>query len=396
MILYVAVLIIVLLLYYYSRYPSNPWKKLGIPYADPVPILGNISDFIFGRKHISLVYDDVYKDRSFVENAFVGIMEIRSPNLIVRDVRLANRILVKDFAYFHDRGMDVDEDLDPLNAHLVNLSGSRWKTTRSKLMPAFSSGKLKQMYALIEDCVKELDTCLDRVSMEGGITDVREVMAQFSTDVIGRCAFGLDFNTMKDPQSAFRSIGKKIFVLSWSIVARICLRLINPRLLKWIRIKAVSNEVETFFFNLLYDTIRYRKTEVNERYDFLQIMCNIKAQEEQQHVPKDERLSDTLLVANMFVFFAGGFETTATTLSYCLYELALNEDVQQRARTEIITLMKSRNGVLDYDSLNELNYLEMIIMGKLPLFLALTELTFARFFVSCFRNITKVSTDTTG
>lgn len=78
----------------------------------------------------------------------------------------------------------------------------------------------------------------------------------------------------------------------------------------------------------------------------------------------DEKLSDILLVANMFVFFAGGFETTATTLSYCLYELALNPKVQEKARTEIRNITESHNGSIDYDSLNELNYLEQILMGK--------------------------------
>ncbi|KAL6994638.1 hypothetical protein U1Q18_049086 [Sarracenia purpurea var. burkii] len=70
-------------------------------------------------------------------------------------------------------------------------------------MPAFSSGKLKQMYPLIDDCVQELDRYLENESDTEDGTDVRELMAKFSTDVIGRCAFGLDFNTMKDPESVF-------------------------------------------------------------------------------------------------------------------------------------------------------------------------------------------------
>nr|QTC11275.1 cytochrome P450 6QA1 [Phenacoccus solenopsis] len=360
MIFYIVLAIFVLLLYCYLTYPFNYWKNLNVASAPAVLFLGNISDFVFGKKHISLVYNDVYE--SFPDEPYVGILELRSPNLIIRDPTLAHRILVKDFHHFHDRGMDVDEDLDPLNAHLVNLAGTRWKTTRSKLMPAFSSGKLKHMYPLIEDCVRELDAYLDNESNDKREIDVREAMAKFSTDVIGRCAFGLDFNTLKDPESAFRRIGKKIFVLSYGILVRICLRLINPKLLKYIRIKSVSVEVEQFFFNLLYDTIQSRKYDTNDRMDFLQLMCSIQEQEKDKELDDENKLSDTLLVANMFVFFAGGFETTATTLSYCLYELALNPQVQEKARMEIENVQKAHNGSFDYDALNEMNYLELIIM----------------------------------
>lgn len=282
MIFYVTLLIVILFLYWYLTYPSDYWKKLNIPSLDGLPLVGNILDFLLGKKHICLVYDDAYKSRP--DDPYVGILEFRSPNLIIRDAALAHRILVKDFNYFHDRGMDVDENLDPLNAHLVNLAGNRWKSTRSKLMPAFSSGKMKRMYPLIEDCVRELNNYLDTEIANKQHTDVREATAKFSTDVIGRCAFGLDFNTLKDPESSFRRIGKKIFVLSYSIVLKICIRMINPKLLKWIRIKSISTEVEQFFFNLLYHTIRHKRLNSAERNDFLQVMCAIQESEKDKDI----------------------------------------------------------------------------------------------------------------
>jgi len=35
------------------------------------------------------------------------------------------------------------------------------------------------------------------------------------------------------------------------------------------------------------------------------------------------------------VFFIAGFETCSNSMSYCLYKLALNQDIQLRVREEI-------------------------------------------------------------
>lgn len=68
------------------------------------------------------------------------------------------------------------------------------------------------------------------------------------------------------------------------------------------------------------------------------------------------------MVANMFVFFAGGFETTASTLACCIYELAVNPEIQNKLRDEI-QMTREREG-LNYDTINNLPYLEMVICGK--------------------------------
>lgn len=73
--------------------------------------------------------------------------------------------------------------------------------------------------------------------------------------------------------------------------------------------------------------------------------------------------SDTLLVANMFVFFAGGFETTASCLACCIYELALNPEIQNKLRNEIQKIRDKEE--LNYDNINDLPFLEMVICGEI-------------------------------
>lgn len=63
------------------------------------------------------------------------------------------------------------------------------------------------------------------------------------------------------------------------------------------------------------------------------------------------------------VFFLAGFETSATSMTFVLYELAKNMDIQRRARNEINTVLE-KYGVLSYESMMEMSYIEQIINGK--------------------------------
>lgn len=76
------------------------------------------------------------------------------------------------------------------------------------------------------------------------------------------------------------------------------------------------------------------------------------------------QFSETDIVANAFNFFVTGFEAVATTMSFCLYQLALEKQIQNRAREEIIKMKSKHDGKLNNDFLNDLHYLDMVLAGK--------------------------------
>lgn len=76
-----------------------------------------------------------------------------------------------------------------------------------------------------------------------------------------------------------------------------------------------------------------------------------------------ELFTDEILAANAFVFFIAGFETTASTISYCLYELALNPEIQNTLREKIKQTLDENDGKLSYDTLKCMTYLDMVING---------------------------------
>jgi len=64
------------------------------------------------------------------------------------------------------------------------------------------------------------------------------------------------------------------------------------------------------------------------------------------------------------VFYLAGFETSSTTMSFCLYELAKHQEIQDRVRQEIKEVMAKHDNKITYDSLSEMKYLESCIDGK--------------------------------
>lgn len=49
---------------------------------------------------------------------------------------------------------------------------------------------------------------------------------------------------------------------------------------------------------------------------------------------------------------------------FLLYELGLHKNIQEKARVEILNVLKKHDGDLTYESLQEMTYLSQIISGK--------------------------------
>lgn len=62
--------------------------------------------------------------------------------------------------------------------------------------------------------------------------------------------------------------------------------------------------------------------------------------------------------------FAAGSETVATTASFCLYELSLNKDIQDKLRAEINSKKEKYDGKLSNDYLMDLHYADMVLNGN--------------------------------
>ncbi|XP_049814672.1 probable cytochrome P450 6a13 isoform X2 [Schistocerca nitens] len=373
----VAVLLVtVAALYAWFSHRYTYWSKRGVPQAKPQIPFGNLRKSFLGQKRLEFILQDIY--RQFRGERYVGIYGFTKPMLVLIDPDLIRMVLVKDFDSFRNRGVPFNEQ-EPLNHNLFFIGGNKWKRLRTKLTPTFTSGKLKMMCQTMQDCGREMVEVLGDSASRGEVVEMREVSARYATDIIASVAFGVECNCQRNPEAEFRQWGRKVFEPSLkSKIAQIMYDFV-PLLAKALGVAGGTEEVSQFFRNMVRETVEYREKNNVTRNDFMHLLIQLK----NRGFVDDDKLNGLMdsskdvdnwklsmddVAAQAFVFFLAGFETSSTTMSFALYELALNPDVQKRLQEEVDATMKKNDGQLTYEAISEMPYLDKVVSETLRMF----------------------------
>ncbi|KAE9541555.1 hypothetical protein AGLY_003546 [Aphis glycines] len=349
-----AIVAIAAFLYYYSTNTHDKWQKLNVPHDRPWPLVGNTVKMLTLIEHQLATIDGIYK--RFADKKYCGFYHMKTPFLMIRDPELINNILIKDFSYFPDRGFHKDPALNIIANGLFFLEGSKWKTMRQKLSPGFTSGKLKLTHDQIVACSDELMRFIKDKMIENNQIEVKETMGKYSTDVIGTCAFGLKLDTVKNEDSDFRSNARKIMKMNFRFLLT---ETVSPKILKFLGISEISPEATSFYTSAFREVIKYREENGIIRHDVAQSL--IEARKELVLNSTDEnKFKEEDIIANAIMMFLAGFEPVSSTLSFCLYQLALNQHVQNKMRDEMNSKLE-QHGKLNNEFLVDLHYTDMVL-----------------------------------
>ncbi|KAH8401698.1 hypothetical protein KR009_007401, partial [Drosophila setifemur] len=343
------------------------WKRRGIAHDTPSIPAGNTKGFM-KTLHISDIFRNAYEKYKGSEGPFVGLYFFFKRFAIVTDIDFAKTVLIREFEKFHDRGVFHNERDDPLTANLVNIEGPKWKTLRQKLTPTFTSGKMKNMFPTVLDVGDEFVRVFDeKIAASQDALEVGDLLARFTADVIGSCAFGLDCHSLRDPTAEFVKMGRVAITERRHGKTMDLLLFGAPKLAEKLRMKASVQKVEDFYMNIIKDTVDYRVKNNVKRNDFMDMLIDMKLKYDNGN--KQDGLTFNEIAAQAFIFFLAGFETSSTTMGFALYELASNQDIQDKLRAEIDEVLAKNNGKLTYDSMREMTYMEKVIdetMRKRP------------------------------
>ncbi|GFQ99655.1 cytochrome P450 3A4 [Trichonephila clavata] len=248
------------------------------------------------------------------------------------------------------------------------------------------------MVSIFKECA---DTCIQNLkntSKNGAPVELKSIYGAFSMDVIASSAFSTKIDSHNDPKNQFVMTARKVFRINFSW--RFLMFFLFPNLVKWLGISIFPPKATNFFKDVTLKIIEERRRTGQTRNDFLQLLMD--TAKEVSEDPKSEldlketddtaavygdvntnhqvfksvtkkNLSLDELVAQCVIFFLAGYDTTASTLSFASYLLALNPECQEKLHNEIVEAVNNSNGVLTYEAIQNMKYLDNVISETLRL-----------------------------
>ncbi|XP_073960301.1 cytochrome P450 6B6-like [Choristoneura fumiferana] len=369
-------LVVLVALYLYGTRTFDYWAKRNIKHDKPLPFLGTNGKTYLMQSSITQLAAEMYN--KYPKEKVVGFYRGMKPELIIRDPELIKHIISTDFVHFYPRSINTHKSvIEPLMRNVFFADGDLWRLLRQRMTPAFTSGKLKAMFPLIVERAERLQERTLAAAAKGRTIDARDLMARYTTDFIGACGFGIDGDALKDENSAFRKLGVKIFTMTFRRAIIGIMKHAMPEITKhW----KFLGTVEKPFIEIVTEILKQRNGKHSGRNDFIDQLLELKAKgammvDSIEDIAIDgtaaqARLEwdDELLAAQVFIFFAAGFETSSSATSFTLHQLALNPEVQRKVQENIDTVLAKHNNRLSYDAVKEMHYLEWTFREGMRMF----------------------------
>ncbi|PVD25687.1 hypothetical protein C0Q70_13346 [Pomacea canaliculata] len=240
---------------------------------------------------------------------------------------------------------------------LFFTGGSAWKRLRRLMTPTFTAGKLKNMSHFMDRCANILKDNLQDKTRRQEVIDIKDVFGAFTMDVVAGTAFGLETNSQTQPAEPFIQSCKIMFYKMsgsgnrWLTIAAM-FPFLSPLIMAMGK-GVLSGKESDFLVHAVYRMVDERRQAIDDEK-----RCD--ARREFKGMSREE------VAGQGFIILIAGYETTATTLQYLTYNLAMNQDVQQRVYEE----MRDELGDEDptYDNVGRLKYLDTVIQETLRVF----------------------------
>lgn len=367
------VLVLIAILTFYKNCFSY-WKRKHINYLEPVIPFGNATSFFFGKANFGELFHDWYLEMKKRGWPFGGSYFCGKPVFMPIDNQLIKKIIVSDFISFPNHGLFIDEELDPFSGHIFNMEDYRWKNLRAKFPIAFTAAKMRRNVVIMDKISKEFINRLDELRVNSKSLNVKEILTRFTTDIITACAFGMESKTLSNKNEELLKQAKPFFDYQWSRTSNVLVLLVPRHILSLFKFKLFPEGTTKYFMNMFKEIKEHRENEKQKRNDLTDLLIDL-CDETKDHRDfsgkgKMDPLSFNEFATQMYVFFEAGFETSSSTQSFALYEIAANPEVQDRLRYEIDSILQKYNGQVEYDAINEMEYLDRVIDGKLFIIMA--------------------------
>ncbi|KAI9083509.1 hypothetical protein K1719_034451 [Acacia pycnantha] len=258
---------------------------------------------------------------------------------------------------------------------LIELNGEKWMKHRRVINPAFHLEKLKLMLpAFYESCngmVKKWVRLVNENESGCCEIDVWPFFQSMTSDVISRTAFGSSY---EEGQRIFQlqteqilltlKVFRSVYIPGW--------RFVPTKLNR--RLKEINKEIQALVRGIIHKREKAREAGQAPSGDLLDILLESNHKEIKDNGNnKSMGMSIEDVIDECKLFYLAGQETTAVFLNWTIMLLCKYPNWQSQAREEVFQVFGTQTP--DYDGLNRLKLVSMILYEVLRLYPAAAILT---------------------
>lgn len=312
-----------------------------------------------------LITTFLLKRRSWLDGLYAKSYKMRAGRVkmpgfdlfVVNDPKEVRKIMVDNVKEFPKSDM-LHELLKPLlGVSIFTTNGEIWKKQRELLRPSFEMTRISKVFDLMSNAAADMMERF-RKYPDGSIVEVDEHMTFVTADVIFRTIMSSKLDEIK---------GKEIlhaFVTFQEETARTAIRkfFCLPDWLSNILGENKRMKAGAVIRKSLSDIIKPRYDSYkNDNYsDILASLLHT------VDASSGERFSFEEILDQVSMLFLAGHETTASSLTWTLYCLSLDQQAQQKAYEEIISINK--DGKFSISDIKEMKYLTNVFKEALRLY----------------------------
>lgn len=193
------------------------------------------------------------------------------------------------------------------------------------------------------------DVFVETIEKERNHVELTDVTARFLGDILGKIVFGLELKSLEEQDRTFplivEMIMKDVSFRKKTIVE------MHSKFFNFFRLVGTNKNATNFLKEQLLRNVEYRKNNPQVMNDVLEHMLSTE-------------LDFNDIFAHSSVMFVAGLDNLVSTIKNCIYELSKSEELQTKARHDVLDAMDKTNGELTYETLNEMQYLDQCINGK--------------------------------
>ncbi|KAF5588400.1 pisatin demethylase cytochrome P450 monooxygenase [Fusarium pseudocircinatum] len=249
---------------------------------------------------------------------------------------------------------------------LLLSEGDVHKMQRKNLMPAFSFRHIKELYPVFWSKAQELVRGIEKELKEGSTSeiDIVDWASRASMDIIGSAGMGHEFRSLADPsiEDTMKMYGSMVKQSRGAKLLTV-LQLVLP---------SIITDYLPFQRNMGVLAASKAARETSQR---LINAKKVKMAAKEKLSPDiistalgSGHFTDEGLVDTMMTFLAAGHETSAAALTWTIFLLAKNHDIQDRLREEIRQNVDSLTDDVDAKKLDSLSYLHAVCQESLRLY----------------------------